>query len=956
MKRNIILFSTALALVVVGVLGGTAFRDQITSRFRAAFEHNSVSNDEVEAREEAAAEYGSPEYWQQREQMLRNPVTGKIPEFVRAEELRFASRLPRVEDITGKRGSRLQSLNWSPRGPFNVSGRMRALAIDVGNETTLIAGGVAGGMWRSTDAGASWSRRTALGDLQSVTCVAQDRRPGKHNVWYYGTGELEGGTNAGHDGGPLRGDGIFKSTDGGLTWALLPFTSRNSPHILTNQFNFVHKIVLDSTKSNDVVYAAASGVIFRSEDGGGSWKAVLGEGNNTAQWSDIVITKTGVLYASISTNAAGSNPVKGLFRSTDGIAWTNIFSFAGVPGGEVVNRISLALAPSDENILYIFANWPGQGLQSGNEWSTLLKYTYLSGDGAGSGGNFQNLSENVPQLRVAGGLTGNFNSQGSYNFYIRVKPDNPNVVFIGGTQLFRSTDGFASKNTKVIGGYEPSGMSYAFFPNHHPDQTELIFSPSNPNVAYSLTDGGIFRTENINQVPEDLVWQSLNNGIVISAFYTLAIDHGVSGDNALIGGLQDRGTWNTQTAAPGDPWRNVMGGDGGFCAIGDNKNGLYASFQNGEVMKVIGSRLVKMDPNGGTGYLFINPFILDPNNSTIMYNAGGRDLWRHDDLSIVQLGTQHSPDYDRVQGWTRSSGVTSGGQISAFGASRGAGGTRLYVGTSQGQVLRVDNAQTGTMTPRDVSSTNFPQGGYVGSIDVDPANPDRAVVVFSNYGIQPVWYTTDGGATWAPISGNLRANPDGTGAGPSVRSIAIQTFGGTTRYFLGTSTGVYSTTQLAGGNTVWAQEGTTVIGNATVGMVVARQRDGLVAVATYGAGMFSAQSTAPAQIASNTQGESLVETGAAYPNPVVSETSIPYTLHRAATVRVQVTDASGRVVAEPFIGKQVAGSHTARWDGYKRTNASSGEAAQSGVYFFQVMATDENGVVVRRSGQMSVQR
>jgi hypothetical protein len=960
MKRNIILLSTALTLVIIGVLGSTVFRNDISSLLKAALKNEQANADRDEEREEAAAEIGTQEYWKQREQMLRNPLTGTIPDNIREEELQFARRLPRVEDLAGKHGSRLQSLNWSPRGPFNVGGRIRAFAIDADNESTLFAGGASGGIWRSTDAGASWTRRTSVNDLQSITCVAQDRRPGKRNVWYYGTGERIGGRNP-NSGGSYIGDGIFKSTDGGLTWAILPSISRKTPHSFTTDFNFVHNIAVDSTQSADVVFAATWGGIYRSDDGGGTWKAALGGGNNESQFSDVVITRTGVVYAAVGTNFGGDNPVKGVFRSTDGgLNWANITPQGWTTG--VVNRISIGLSSSNQNVLYIMANTPGSGLQIGTESHSLWKYTYSSGDGSGAGGNWQDRSANIPRLQPEGGVTGNYTSQNSYNLFVRVKPDNENVVFLGGVDLFRSTDGFATAtNTQRIAGYEPSGMSYADFPNQHPDHNELVFLPSNPNTAYNLNDGGVHRTSNVMAAPEEIPWQKLNNGIVVSQFYAIAVDNGIAGDGAIVGGLQDRGTFASATAAPGDIWREVAGADGGYCAIGDNKNGMYVSFQNGPIFKVIGNRIVKMDPNGGKGYLFINPYILDPNNSTIMYNAGGVDLWRHDDLSIVQLGTSHSPSYDRVQGWTRAADVITAGQISSFGASRGGtGGTRLYVGTSLGQILRVDNAQIGTMTPSNVTSADFPKNAFVASIDVDPANPDRAVAVFSNYGIQPVWYTTDGGATWAPITGNLRANPNGTGAGPSVQSVAIQAFGGTTRYFLGTSTGVYSTTQLAGGNTVWAQEGATVIGNTTVGMVVARQRDGLVAVGTYGCGIFSAQSTPAAQAFAqqtpNSTGESLVETGAAYPNPVVSETSIPYTLQRAATVRVQVTDASGRIVAEPFSGKQGAGSHTARWDGYKRTNASSADVAQSGVYFFQVMATDENGVMVRRSGQVSVQR
>ena len=121
---------------------------------------------------------------------LVNPETGKIPPNMRARELKFAQTIPD--------NSKLQS-NWIARGPYNVGGRTRALAIDATDENTIMAGGVSGGIWRSENKGVSWTKLTSPDMLHNVTCLRQDTRDGHTNTWYYGTGEAYGNSASGTD-------------------------------------------------------------------------------------------------------------------------------------------------------------------------------------------------------------------------------------------------------------------------------------------------------------------------------------------------------------------------------------------------------------------------------------------------------------------------------------------------------------------------------------------------------------------------------------------------------------------------------------------------------------------------------------------------------------------------------------------------------------------------------------
>jgi hypothetical protein len=918
----------------------------------------SSEEEESEAEEQEEKQENPLEYLREREEMLRDPRTGRVPDDARAMELKFAERLPKAEGLyRDKNGATLQSSAWTPRGPFNVGGRVRALALDADNENTILAGAASGGMWRSTDGGATWVRTTALSDISSVTCVAQDRRMGKRNVWYYGTGEFRGSDVRG--GTKLFGDGIFKSSDGGKSWSRLASTVRNQPHVFASDFTYVHKIVTDPTKTDDVVYAATYGGIYRSANGGETWTAVLGgntaESQNKANWTDVVITSTGVLYAAIGNlGLAVQTPVYGIFRSTDGINWTNI-SMPDAP--DRLGRINLGIAPSNENVMYVIAQTPGVGFQpNGKPGHSFWKYTYKSGDGSGlAGGSWFNRSDNLPGLQPVGGLTGNFDSQDGYNMVVRVKPDNENVVFLGGTEFYRSNNGFLTDlSTQKLAGYEPSGKSYASFPNQRSDQHEIIFLPSNPNAALTGNDGGVRRTDNITASSDDIEWKILNNGFYSTQFYGIAIDYATSGDNTLVGGLQDNGTFSTASNQITTPWDRVGGGDGSFSAIADGKTAIYHSSQNGNTARSVGSRVARIDPIEGKDYMFINPFILDPNNSNVMYMAGGRDLWRNEDLSVVAAALQRGERYDRFQGWSRAEEAIPRGKISALGASKGSA-TRLYFGTTVGQLFVLNNAQSGAMTPTEITSMDFPQNGFITGVTVNPDNADQVLVVFSNYGVQPVFYTADGGKTWTAVTGNLRANPDGTGAGPSCVTAAFQNFGGTTRIFLGTSTGLYSTSRLDGAKTTWAQEGASVIGNVPVTGVAARQTDGYVAIATFANGMYSTNVTALSSFQAAQQkvgtSESLMNAvvlGQNYPNPFSGATTIRYTLPEAATVRLRIMSTSGREITTLVLQPQSAGEHTVDWGG----QMYGGALTQAGTYFYELQATLQNGITVRRTGQM----
>lgn len=870
---------------------------------------------------------------------LRDPTTGRIPDDIRTKEIQFARTLPaRGSVMKGGWASGFNAISWNQRGPVNVGGRTRALAVDIANPSTILAGGVSGGMWKSTDGGTTWKKTTTPSQLHSVTCIAQDTRPGKRNVWYYGTGELTGNSANGGGGAIYRGDGIFKSTDSGENWTQLSSTVGGTPQVFSSMFQYVWDIVLNPASSADEVYAATIGGVNRSTDGGATWTAVLG-GSATAnsRYTDVAITPTGVLYATLSdARLDGSSGAvsQGVWRSINGTLWVDIRPLSP-PWPTANKRIVIGIAPTNERIVYFLGETPGFGHSTGSganvEYNSFWKYVYVSGDGRGIGGSWEDRSSSLPGF---GPPVGDFLSQGSYNLVVRVSPTNDSLVFIGGTNIYRSTNGFRnSTTTSWIGGYATSN-DISQYDSHHVDQHALVFAPDNPFKLFSGNDGGVFVTTDCTA--PSVSWVSLNNAYLTTQFYTVAIDHATSGNGVIIGGMQDNGTW----FSGGTPsWVSLFSGDGAFCAVADNRSSYYISAQEGLTFRVllqVDGALVnyaRVDPTGGANYLFINPYALDPSKNSVMYMAAGSDLWRNSNLLGIPLRTvSTSADNTTLVNWSKMTGSSvSNGVISAIGVSKSSPGSRLYFGTSGGSVLRLDNASSagaGT-APLDVSQNRgLPSGGYVSCIAVDPRNGDRALLVFSNYSTRSIFYTANGGASWADVSGNLEQNSDGSGNGPSVRWAAIQTYGGGATCFVGTSTGLYSTQSLQGSSTVWVQEGGQVIGNVVVDMIDVRSADGTVVVGTHGQGVFSGSAPSVPPPPEEIPTVSRLEQN--FPNPFNPSTSIRVALDQPAFVTVKIFSLKGEEVATILSETRPAGVQPDLvW--YPRNLAS-------GVYIYELRA------------------
>jgi hypothetical protein len=888
--KNIIL--TATASVIVALLISVNYDSRFEQEVSEGDEENPHARDEYEFL------------------VQRDPVLGSLPRQIHRSEQEFARHIPTRETLPLSKGTSSQLLSWVERGPNNVGGRTRVFGADRTHPGTLIAGCVAGGIWKSTDDGVSWRLTLTPQQIFSTSCIAQDVRAGKTNTWYVGTGEFRGSTtNNTRWGSFYYGDGIYKSTNNGDSWFLLPATVSGTPQN-ADPFDFVWNIAVNPVNiAEDEVYAATWKGIYRSSNGGASWnlarKSDSGLVNSANVTTEIAINSTGIKFA--HTREFG---VQRIWRSVDGVIWNEITP-ANFPAS--TGRIVFGTAPSNPNILYVFisvvSNTPNMNLHQ------LWKYTESL-----SGTLWENRAANLPS---------DLSTQTGYDQLVHVKPDDENFVLIGGTNLYRSTDGFAtSAKTTTIGGY-------AFWPDgaHHPDLHSGMFKPSNPGVYYSGNDGGVQRADDITMAGT-MNWISLNNGYNVTQFYSVSISSD-SGDLAVVAGAQDNGTQFTFQPALSS-WTMIYGGDGTIAELAPiASDRIYVQYQSGPLFRQTraGASETSLAPFDATRQLFVNPIALDPNNPNVLYYGGGKStspgmwsgVWRND----------NAPNGTSTTGWTAITasdvGTPSSGTrvVSTIGISKTNTPNVVYLGTTDGIIKRIDRANEASPVVTDVTPPGLlggtTQGGFVRCIAVDPANSNIALTAFGNYNFKNLWYTTNGGSSWTDVEGNLAGE-----AGPSIRWATLIPGGGEFRVFLATSIGVLSTAALKGDSTIWTHAAANDIGNVLIAYLDYRESDRTIAVGTHGRGVFTTQlPAAPVGVSSSEVLPEKFVLGQNYPNPFNPSTTIRYNVPAMSKVSIRVFDMQGREVAVLVDEKKDAGRYTAVWDAGRFS---------SGIYFYKLEA------------------
>jgi hypothetical protein len=860
--------------------------------------------------------------WKYEADMIKDPVTGNVPMGMREQEIEFARKIPARYFSSASARTAIQN-SYLPAGPNNVGGRTRALAYDIryngASNRVILSGSVSGGIFRSADGGANWTRVSPTNEVHNVTCVAQDTRPGNQDTWYAGGGEYVGNSTDAPGAG-YYAYGLFKSTDNGLTWTRLPLNNITDingspiaagiPERFDHPFDYVHKIAINPV--NGDVYVAGHRRIMRSANGGATFQTVFGSTVTSFAANgqgDVTISSAGKVYVAFNGSAPDFS-LRGIWKSEtgdqnsfirlaggslpgiDSVAnWRgNAYSFEVVNGANYYDtrRTLLALAPSNENILYVlYENGLSNTSPSFEKEADLFKLDMTSGN------NWTNLSANVPDF--PGGnheATDPFAIQGGYDLFITVKPNDPNFVILGGTSLYRSTNGFSSTTgTSWIGGYGntlPNLSVYGQTSNFsdagkwsHPDIHNLAFNPSNFNEAICANDGGLQITTNIaasNAGNEPVAWTYLKNYQTLQ-YFSVTIDP-ETGANNFAGGAQDNGTqFRDKTGITGMPvsdsnnHRRLVGGDGASVAI-SKKNAstqyIYAGVQLGTIRRgtlqpsfnTTDIRPTGLTPSvpGSTSEFgeFVTNFRLNPDNTEDLYYVNFNRLFRTTSASSVT-----SSDWTELTGVANAINASNGTNIAirSLGFSRGAYSVNhvLYLGTTDGRVFRLDDPRNaGNLVPPVNISPPGITDLNIQDIAVNPNNDNEILVVISNYGVTSgssynnvasIWWTNNAKSAspaWKQAEGNLAGTT--TSGYISARSCMIvvkkdASNNPVTEYYVGTAAGLFGienlgTTLQANSTPTWQREAPSVLNFAIISSLSYRPSDNVMVVGTHGNGMY----------------------------------------------------------------------------------------------------------------------
>ncbi len=678
---------------------------------------------------------------------------------------------------------------WSPLGPSNQGGRTRALLIHPTVPTTMYAGGVAGGVWRTTDGGGNW---TPLSDLAmanlAVVSLAFD--PTNPNTIYAGTGE--GFFNA----DAIRGAGIFRSTNAGATWSQLPATN-------TSNFFYVNSLVV-SPRNSLRMFAATRTGLFRSIDGGNAWTSLVSATavNGCTQVVMQVSGPSGFVFASCGNFAQGT-----VYRVPDDdvSAPSSVLSLASM------GRSSIAIAPSNQAVVYVMA---AQGTAAGGPGLHGLHGIYRSTSNGDLGSFSTQVNGTVGPVTVNHVLLSNpvyafaacvgagntaFFNQGWYDNVIAVDPLDENRVWAGGVDLFRSDDGGANWGAAGYWWFG-KGVDAQY---HHADQHGIVFHPqyngTSNRIMFSASDGGVERIDDARAPVNTTVaqicgapvagsptWIDRNNGYTTTQFYDGAA---YPNGQTFFGGLQDNGTQRGTTG--GATWTTLTGGDGGYVAVdilGDANAAndvLFAEYTRLSIQRSVNGGATFTSATSGitdNGFAFIAPFTMNQGFKQHLW-AGGFFVWR----TVNQGGA-----------WTQASAITAGnGSISAI-AAHPLDGNRVLVGMSDGYIH--SNTAALTATSATVWPNTRPSTGYISSLAWDPANVNVAFATVSGFGVTNLFKSIDGGANWLPSVGSgLTALPQI----PALSVVVHPDYPG--QVYVGTDLGVFTSVD---GGASWYVENT----------------------------------------------------------------------------------------------------------------------------------------------------
>lgn len=624
------------------------------------------------------------------------------------------------------------ALKFRSIGPALMSGRIGDIAVDPVKPNTWYVAAGSGNLWKTVNAGTTWTPIFDHEGSYSIGCVTIDPND-RHTIWV-GTGENVGGRHVGY------GDGVYVSHDGGGSFT----------RVGLEETEHISKIIVDPRDSN-TVYVASQGPLwssggqrglYKTTDGGETWTPVLTKGKWTGV-TDVVMNPTNpdVLFAATHQRhrtvwaLVNGGPESGIHKTTDGGAtWTELKR--GLPSADK-GKMSLAISPQRSEVVYATIELAGRvgGIwrseNSGASWTKMSDYT--------SGGTGPH-----------------------YYQEIYADPHRFDVLYHANVRLGRSIDGGTT--------WESVGNR-----NKHVDNHAVAFHPSDPDFVLVGCDGGLYLSYDFAET-----YQYCAN-LPLTQFYKLDIDYDEPFYN-VIGGTQDNNTQygptrtNNNAGIRNSDWRITIGGDGHDCAIDpEDPNVIYSESQQGYLRRFdrrTGESVdIRPRPEPGEPDLRYNwdaPLLISPHLHTRLY-FGSKKLHRSDDRgdSWTTISPDLSRNLDRLtlphmgRVWSIDAmwdmyAMSQYGNITSISESPLEEGL-IYVGTDDG-LLHV--TEDGGETWRKIDKVyGVPERAFVNDVKADLHDADTVYAVFDDHKVGDyapyVVRSRDRGLTWDSIASDL---------------------------------------------------------------------------------------------------------------------------------------------------------------------------------------------------------
>jgi hypothetical protein len=795
--------------------------------------------------------------------MTVDPVLKRVPK----ERLKTAYDQTRAlqKESTVKSGN---ALEWE--GTLSdLGGRTRAIMWDPndlsGNK--VWSGGVTGGLWYKEDItnADSWLPVDDFWPNLAISCMTYD--PNDPQTYFVGTGEAQTALIIYRESSGV-GFGIMMSEDAGETWEVMEGTE---------DFEYVTDIAVRDEDGISVVYAAvASGIykgsqhlsepsdgLYRLEEGASDWVQVLPDIPGTDRPytpSDIEIGADGRMYIGTMQNIDFEGGATILYSDAGTInTWTvnedykeliEAEPFFNLPG-----RVIMASAPSDASRVYaLIAQGYWYGIP-GYECHIILR-----SDNGGETWDFVSVPPNS-------GATGNWAFIAWHALTASVHPADPDRVFIGALDLWRSENAGATW-TKRSNWTAPGAFNFI-----HADHHRILFQEGNSDRFLVATDGGVFYTD--NAASTTLSFQEKNEGLNTLQMYKIALAP-QAGNTLFLGGMQDNGTVYYD-GTPVDNSKRISGGDGGACFIDQNEpDVLITSYQNNRFF-VFAAGQLQSQINSFVSGNFISSVDYDYNLNTIYANAVSVTNQLKDSILRIS-GIPYGPYEGAFLNMNTGSQVPF--TVVKYSKHSPAGMTHLFLGTQAGRMFKVENAQD-EPTVMEIGANNFPAAAI--SCIALGRSEDTILVTFSNYGVPSVWQSYDQGSSWHVREGNLPDMPVRWALyHPESAKMAM----------LATELGVWTSSNVNSENVTWVpnNEG---LANVRVDMLQLRESDHTVLAGTHGRGFYSTTfNYNPATaIAQHTTGDLILS-----PNPTFGKVGIQLSGSNQAQVSYELISSAGQQI------------------------------------------------------------